>query len=100
MMDNGYQTQEMNISTDTAISRFLRQRLQEMELKPTKFCQLEGFDQGLLSKLMNSRLNTVNLETALKLAIGLRVPPAKIFALFGRKAEWSGLIEKALAVEE
>lgn len=59
--------------------------LQEMGLRQIDFCRQTGFDQGLLSKILSSVVNTLNVETALKLAAGLRVKPLTIFEAIGKK---------------
>jgi hypothetical protein len=42
------------------------------------------FDQGLLSKIQNSVVTSLSLESVLKLAVGLSVPPQRIFNLLDR----------------
>jgi hypothetical protein len=59
--------------------------LQEMGLRQIDFCRQTGFDQGLLSKILSSVVNTLNVETALKLAEGLNVKPILIFEAIGKK---------------
>jgi transcriptional regulator with XRE-family HTH domain len=68
----------------TALARFITDRLQQLSLKQVDFCRQTGFDQGLLSKLQSSVITTVNLESALKLSDGLKVPPAQILSLLGK----------------
>ena len=60
------------------------QRLAEIEMRQSEFCRLNKFDQGMLSKIQNSVTTNLSLETVLKLAIGLSVPPEKICGLIGR----------------
>lgn len=69
---------------ETALSRFITDRLKQLGLKQVDFCRQTGFDQGLLSKLQSSVITTVNLESALRLADGLKVPPGEILSLLGK----------------
>ena len=54
-------------------------------MKQSEFCRLTGFDQGLLSKIQSSMITNLSLETALRLAIGLSVPPDEILTLIDRE---------------
>jgi transcriptional regulator with XRE-family HTH domain len=54
-------------------------------LRQVDFCRQTGFDQGLLSKILSSVVNTLNVETALKLAEGLNIPPSIVFEVIGKK---------------
>jgi hypothetical protein len=69
------------------------------------------FDQGLLSKIQNSVVTSLSLESVLKLAVGLSVPPHRIFSLLDRMdmhelvmksyaGEFSELLAEKLAGEE
>ncbi len=60
-------------------------RLRDKGLRQVDFCRQTGFDQGLLSKILSSVVNTLNVETALKLADGLNVPPSVVFEVIGKK---------------
>ena len=60
-------------------------RLQSKGLRQVDFCRQTGFDQGLLSKILSSVVNTLNVETALKLAEGLDVSPRIVFEVIGKK---------------
>lgn len=75
------------------LARFITDRLHELGLKQVDFCRLTGFDQGLLSKLQSAVITTVNLESALKLADGLQVPPNEVLSLVG-KTDAHLLLEK------
>jgi transcriptional regulator with XRE-family HTH domain len=77
----------------TALARFITDRLQELGLKQIDFCRQTGFDQGLLSKLQSSVITTVNLESALRLADGLKLPPAEVLSVLG-KDDAHHLLEK------
>ena len=68
----------------TLLARFITDRLNQLGLKQVDFCRQTGFDQGLLSKLQSSVITTVNLESALRLADGLNIPPADILSLVGK----------------
>jgi hypothetical protein len=69
----------------TPLAQFITDRLNTLGLKQVDFCRQTGFDQGLLSKLQSSVITTVNLESALRLADGLQVPPGDILALLGKE---------------
>jgi hypothetical protein len=68
----------------TPLAIFVRERLAELGMKQSEFCRLTGFDQGSLSKIMSSMINTLSLETALRLSKGLCVSPKEILILVGR----------------
>jgi transcriptional regulator with XRE-family HTH domain len=70
--------------TETPLAQFITVRLRELGLKQVDFCRRTGFDQGLLSKLQTSVITTINLETALRLAEGLKVPPGDVLSLLGK----------------
>jgi transcriptional regulator with XRE-family HTH domain len=63
----------------------ISKHLQARGLRQIDFCRQTGFDQGLLSKILSSVVNTLNVETTLKLAEGLNIPPATIFEIMGKK---------------
>jgi transcriptional regulator with XRE-family HTH domain len=69
----------------TPLARFITDRLNELGLKQVDFCRQTGFDQGLLSKLQSAVITTINLESALRLADGLKVPPGDILSLLGKR---------------
>jgi transcriptional regulator with XRE-family HTH domain len=54
-------------------------------MRQVDFCRQTGFDQGLLSKILSSVVSTLNIETALRLADGLGVPPGTVFEVIGKK---------------
>jgi transcriptional regulator with XRE-family HTH domain len=68
----------------TPLAQLITDRLQALGLKQVDFCRQTGFDQGLLSKLQTSVITTINLESALRLADGLQVPPGDILSLLGK----------------
>jgi hypothetical protein len=82
----------------TPLSIFVRERLSELGVSQSEFCRLTGFDQGLLSKVQSSMVTNLNLESALRLSIGLCVSPKKVFSLLGRM-ELHDLIVTAYALE-
>ena len=68
----------------TPLAVFVQNRLTELGMKQSEFCRLTGFDQGLLSKIQSSMIFNLTLETALRLAVGLSVPPEEILTLIDR----------------
>jgi transcriptional regulator with XRE-family HTH domain len=68
----------------TPLARFITERLRALGLKQVDFCRQTGFDQGLLSKLQTSVITKINLESALRLADGLKVPPGEILSMLGK----------------
>ena len=75
---------KVSVYPTTPLARFITDRLNQLGLKQVDFCRQTGFDQGLLSKLQSSVITTVNLESALRLAHGLNIPPADILSLVGK----------------
>ena len=72
------------LEEQTPLAVFVRDRLAELRMKQSEFCRLTGFDQGLLSKIQSSMITHLSLETALRLAVGLSVPPEEILVLIDR----------------
>ena len=72
------------VQPTTPLAQFITRRLHDLGLKQVDFCRQTGFDQGLLSKLQTSVITTINLETALRLADGLQVPPGDVLTLLGK----------------
>jgi transcriptional regulator with XRE-family HTH domain len=68
----------------TPLAQLITERLRALGLKQVDFCRQTGFDQGLLSKLQTSVITTINLESALRLAEGLKVPPGDVLSLLGK----------------
>jgi len=85
-------------TTPTPLAIFVRERLAELEIRQSDFCRLSMFDQGLLSKIQNSVVTSLSLESVLKLAIGLAVPPHRIFNLLDRM-DMHDLVMKCYAGE-
>lgn len=69
----------------TPLSQLITNRLSELGLKQVDFCRRTGFDQGLLSKLQSGVITAINLESALRLADGLRIPPEEILSLLDKR---------------
>jgi transcriptional regulator with XRE-family HTH domain len=67
------------------LAMLISEHLQAKGLRQIDFCRQTGFDQGLLSKILSSVVNTLNVETTLKLAEGLNIPPVTIFEIIGKK---------------
>ncbi len=68
----------------TPLAKLVRQRLSEMGIRQSEFCRAHRFDQGLLSKIQNSVITNLSLESVLRLSVGLSVPPEKLLALVDR----------------
>ncbi|HEX8096793.1 MAG TPA: helix-turn-helix transcriptional regulator [Pyrinomonadaceae bacterium] len=79
--------------TSSPLAQFITGRLRELGMKQVDFCRQTGFDQGLLSKLQTGVITTVNLESALRIAEGLRVQPGDVLTLLG-KDDAHRLLEK------
>src|SRR5215210_7711588 len=77
----------------TPLAQFITDRLKELGLKQVDFCRQTGFDQGLLSKLQTSVITHINLESALRLAEGLKVMPGEVLTLLG-KTDAHNLLQK------
>src|SRR6266536_1572317 len=90
-------TRTRNMSP-TPLAIFVRERLTELEIRQSDFCRLSMFDQGLLSKIQNSVVTSLSLESVLKLAVGLSVPPQRIFNLLDRM-DMHDLVIKSYAGE-
>ena len=68
----------------TPLAKLVRQRLSEMGIRQSEFCRAHRFDQGLLSKIQNSVITNLSLESVLRLSVGLSVPPEQLLALVDR----------------
>lgn len=77
MINNSYAIQ-------TPLAAFVKERLAELDIRQSDFCRKNTFDQGLLSKIQNSQVNSLTIESVLKLAAGLGVPPQQLFKLIDR----------------
>lgn len=82
----------------TPLALFVRSRLAELGLKQAEFCRLTGFDQGLMSRIQNSMITNLSLESVLRLALGLRASPKYIFSLIGR-SDLHELVVRSYAIE-
>ncbi|MFY9555271.1 MAG: helix-turn-helix transcriptional regulator [Blastocatellia bacterium] len=67
------------------LAELVSENLRTKGMRQVDFCRLTGFDQGLLSKILSSVVNTLNIETALKLADGLGLQPNVVFEAIGKK---------------
>jgi transcriptional regulator with XRE-family HTH domain len=67
------------------LADLVSENLRTKGMRQVDFCRQTGFDQGLLSKILSSVVNTLNVETALKLAEGLGLPPTVVFEAIGKK---------------
>jgi transcriptional regulator with XRE-family HTH domain len=67
------------------LAELVSEHLREKKLRQVDFCRQTGFDQGLLSKILSSVVNTLNVESALKLAEGLDISPSVVFEVIGKK---------------
>lgn len=68
----------------TPLAMFVRERLGELGISQSDFCRRSTFDQGLLSKIQNSLVTSLSIESVLKLAVGLSAPPQQLFQLIDR----------------
>jgi transcriptional regulator with XRE-family HTH domain len=66
------------------LAELVSAHLRARGMRQIDFCRRTGFDQGLLSKILSSVVSTLNVETALKLAEGLEIPPATVFDVIGK----------------
>jgi len=67
------------------LSEMVSEHLRTKGMRQVDFCRQTGFDQGLLSKILSSVVTTLNVETALKLAEGLGLPPTAVFEAIGKR---------------
>jgi len=67
------------------LADLVSENLRTRGLRQVDFCRQTGFDQGLLSKILSSVVNTLNVETALKLSDGLDLPASVVFEAIGKK---------------
>jgi hypothetical protein len=67
------------------LANLVSSHLRSNGMRQIDFCRHTGFDQGLLSKILSSVVTTLNIETALKLAEGMNIPPRVIFEAIGKK---------------
>jgi len=72
-------------SRRSPLADLVSDNLRTRGMRQVDFCRQTGFDQGLLSKILSSVVNTLNVETALKLAEGLNLPPSIVFEAIGKR---------------
>ena len=69
----------------TALAELVGSHLRAQGIRQIDFCRQTGFDQGLLSKILSSVVTTLNVESALKLADGMNIPPSVVFEAIGKR---------------
>lgn len=69
----------------SALAELVSTHLRAKGMRQVDFCRQTGFDQGLLSKILSSVVQTLNVESALKLAEGLQISPSVVFEVIGKK---------------
>src|SRR5262245_62709826 len=57
----------------SALAILVIERLTLLGMRQSDFCRTHGFDQGLMSRIQNSVVTNLNLESVLRLAVGLSV---------------------------
>ena len=72
-------------SRSSPLAALVGTHLKSNGLRQIDFCRQTGFDQGLLSKILSSVVNTLNVESALKLADGMNIPPSVVFEAIGKR---------------
>jgi len=72
-------------SRQSPLAELVSSHLRSRGLRQIDFCRQVGFDQGLLSKILSSVANTLNVETAIKLAEGMNLPAGVIFEAIGKR---------------
>ena len=70
---------------NTPLADLVNSHLKATQMRQVDFCRETGFDQGLLSKILSSVVSTLNVESALRLAEGMNVPPSVIFEAIGKQ---------------
>lgn len=73
------------INRGSPLAELVNVHLKAKQMRQVDFCRETGFDQGLLSKILSSVVSTLNVESALKLAEGLDVPPSVVFEAIGKQ---------------
>lgn len=74
-----------DVARQSELAELVGQYLRTKGMRQVDFCRQTGFDQGLLSKILSSVVTTLNVESALKLADGLGLPPGVVFESIGKK---------------
>jgi hypothetical protein len=67
------------------LAELVNTHLRANNMRQVDFCRETAFDQGLLSKILSSVVSTLNIESALKLAEGMNVPPSVVFDAIGKQ---------------
>ncbi len=82
---NGGMPKTNNVTRHSPLSELVSEHLRSNGMRQIDFCRQTGFDQGLLSKILSSVVNTLNVESALKLAEGMSIEPGVVFEAIGKK---------------
>ena len=82
---NGGMEKAQHAMRQSPLSALVGEHLKSKGMRQIDFCRQTGFDQGLLSKILSSVVNTLNVESALKLAEGMRIEPGVVFEAIGKK---------------
>ena len=80
----GHSAREAAYGRRSALAELVCSHLTSNGLRQIDFCREVGFDQGLLSKILSSVVSTLNVETAIKLAEGMSLPPRVVFDAIGK----------------
>jgi len=78
-------SQGPSVGHNSPLAELVNSHLKAKQMRQVDFCRETGFDQGLLSKILSSVVSTLNVESALKLAEGMNVPPSVIFEAIGKQ---------------
>lgn len=81
------------------LSLFLAARMMDLGINQGRAAALCNLDQGLLCKLMSGKIASTGMENLLRIAIGLRCTPEKVFAAAGRP-ELGQLLDRAFRERE
>ena len=82
---NGGMEKARHAIRQSPLSELVSEHLKSNGMRQIDFCRQTGFDQGLLSKILSSVVNTLNVESALKLAEGMSIEPGVVFEAIGKK---------------
>ena len=71
--------EQTQLSQQTKLAILVRERLTHLGIRQSEFCRINGFDQGLLSKIQASIITRLSLESVLRLSLGLGIGPKQVF---------------------
>lgn len=97
-MNAGELNRDIN-AKKSPLAELVSGHLRAKGMRQIDFCRQAGFDQGLLSKILSSVVNTLNVETAIKLAEGMDLPPSIVFEAIGKRDVHEMLIRVYSGVE-